>query len=198
MSESPTDVVRGESPLIRVGICAMDAKATSKAMRAILQRLERTQQFEIIIFGNSTILHKPVSEWPTCDCLIAFHSGGFPLDKASQFCELNRHRMFLVNDLASQRLLLDRRLVNAILNLHSIPNPNCLIVSKDGLPSKPINLISPGSPPTIEETKDKITVNGQELEKPFVEKPVNGEDHNIHIYYHSKVSLSSIELKICK
>ena len=173
---------------IKVGICAMDAKAKSKAMRAILQRLEKTQKFEILIFGNQLLLQEPVASWPLVDCLIAFYSGGFPLEKASQYTEMNRHRMFVVNDLASQRLLLDRRLVSAILNLHSIPTPRSLIVSKDGLPSSPINSILPGAPPEIKERKDSILVNGAEVTKPFVEKPANGENHNIHIYYHSKVS----------
>lgn len=30
---------------------------------------------------------------------------------------------------------------------------------------------------------DAIIVNGVVVEKPFVEKPVDGEDHNVHIYY---------------
>ena len=164
-------------------------------MRAILLRLERTNLFEMVPFGNHVISQVPVSEWPKCDCLIAFYSGGFPLDKATQYVELNRHRMFVVNDLAAQRLLLDRRLVSAILNLHSIPTPRCLIVSHDGLPSHPHDVVSPGDPPNVEEFNDKLVVNGTELTKTFVEKPVDGENHNIHVYYHSDVSLHSFKSK---
>lgn len=37
----------------------------------------------------------------------------------------------------------------------------------------------------FEEYEDHIVVGEEIFHKPFVEKPVNAEDHNIHIYYPS-------------
>jgi hypothetical protein len=35
----------------------------------------------------------------------------------------------------------------------------------------------------LREDGDAIIINGTVMEKPFVEKPVDGEDHNVYIYY---------------
>jgi hypothetical protein len=51
----------------------------------------------------------PVEEWPLCDCLLSWHSDGFPLRKAQAYAALRRP--VLVNDVAAQDILLDRRRV---------------------------------------------------------------------------------------
>lgn len=40
-------------------------------------------------------------------------------------------------------------------------------------------------PYEFEETENTLTFNGQTITKPFVEKPVSGEDHDIFVYLHS-------------
>ena len=49
--------------------------------QAIVERLEAYGEFDIRYFGDEAILGRPVSEWPTCDCLLSWHSDGFPLAK---------------------------------------------------------------------------------------------------------------------
>mgnify|MGYP004067231773 CR=1 FL=1 len=92
---------------IIVGVCAMEKKAKSKAMSAILTRLEKFGEFEILVFGDERILREPVEEWPKVDALLSWFSDGFPLAKAEAYAKL--HKPFVVNNLNRQWDLLDRR-----------------------------------------------------------------------------------------
>nr|KAF6486627.1 diphosphoinositol pentakisphosphate kinase 1 [Rousettus aegyptiacus] len=93
-------------PQIIVGICAMTKKSKSKPMTQILERLCRFDYLTVIILGEDVILNEPVENWPSCHCLISFHSKGFPLDKAVAYSKLRNP--FLINDLAMQYYIQDR------------------------------------------------------------------------------------------
>ena len=47
-------------------------------MNHIVERLLRYGEFDVVVFGDDTILNQPVEEWPLCDCLLCWHSGGYP------------------------------------------------------------------------------------------------------------------------
>ena len=70
-----------------------------------MQRLQHPN-LKIITFSEPMILNEPVEEWPICQCLIAFFSMGFPLEKALAYAKLRKP--LLINDLESQYNLLDR------------------------------------------------------------------------------------------
>ncbi|XP_048041022.1 inositol hexakisphosphate and diphosphoinositol-pentakisphosphate kinase 1 isoform X3 [Megalobrama amblycephala] len=169
------DDLEDDSPPERqivVGICCMMKKSKSKPMTQILERLCKFEYITVVIFPEDVILSEPVEKWPLCDCLISFHSKGFPLDKAVSYAKLRNP--LLINDLNMQYYIQDRREVYRILQEEGIDLPRYAVLNRD--PDKPdeCNLV---------EGEDQVEVNGEVFLKPFVEKPVSAEDHNVYIYY---------------
>ncbi|XP_049928554.1 inositol hexakisphosphate and diphosphoinositol-pentakisphosphate kinase 1 isoform X4 [Epinephelus moara] len=164
-----------ESPPERqivVGICAMMKKSKSKPMTQILERLCKFDYINMVIFPEEVILEEPVEKWPLCDCLISFHSKGFPLDKAVEYTKLRNP--LLINDLNMQYFIQDRREVYRILLEEGIDLPRYAVLNRDPDNPEECNLV---------EGEDHVEVNGEVFPKPFVEKPVSAEDHNVYIYY---------------
>ena len=164
---------------IRVGICAMDKKARSKPMGEILSRLDETL-FECVFFGDDLIKNSPVVDWPIVDVLIAFYSSGYPLSKAEEYVKLRRP--FVLNDLEMQWTLKDRRKVYDLLESSGIDVPRHVYMSRDGYVSTGTG-DGNGEGGDLIEHDDHIEVNGVVIHKPFVEKPIDADDHNIAIYY---------------
>lgn len=177
----------------------MDSKARSKPMRNILERLLAfsENEYEVVIFGDNVILEEDIENWPICDILISFYSRGFPLAKAIDYVKLRKP--FCVNDLLMQYTLLDRRLVLLILDSIDVPTPHRIQISRDNGPELPEEVmelvgrdfnIDFSRPLFLQEQNiqieaDLIKTSNKILKKPFVEKPCNGEDHNVYIYYPS-------------
>jgi len=189
----PVSPAGSQQLTVRVGVCAMDKKSRSSAMKEILTRLEAFGEFEIVIFGDRCILDAPVEEWPRVDALISFYSNGFPLAKVEEYAALRKP--FVVNELSEQWTLLDRRLVYKRLQEHNIPVPNHVVVNRNdyvkkgqvrkkpegdevALPDQPTF-----EPKDFNQDEGYVELSGKRIYKPFVEKPANAEDHNIFIYY---------------
>ncbi|QDZ18250.1 histidine phosphatase [Chloropicon primus] len=176
---------------IRVGVCTMDKKAKSKPMIAILTRLNLFADFDILTFGDDLILDKPIEQWPQVDCLVSFYSSGFPLEKAEKYAEMMKEKdpkFMCLNDLKLQHVLHDRRSVYRTLADELIPVTKYIQVTRTPRVVKPATEDSEeevewDDPEGFVETEDSITMNGMTITKPFVEKPIHGEDHNVWIYY---------------
>ncbi|XP_035718716.1 inositol hexakisphosphate and diphosphoinositol-pentakisphosphate kinase 2-like isoform X4 [Vespa mandarinia] len=164
--------LEGEGKQVLVGICAMAKKSQSKPMKEILTRLEEFEYIKIVVFPEEVILKESVEDWPIVDCLISFHSKGFPLDKAINYADLRNP--FIINNLPMQYDIQDRRRVYAILESEGIEIPRYAVLDRDSADPKHHELV---------ESEDHVEVNGVIFNKPFVEKPVSAEDHNIYIYY---------------
>ncbi|KAF5182189.1 Inositol hexakisphosphate and diphosphoinositol-pentakisphosphate kinase vip2 [Thalictrum thalictroides] len=174
---------------IKIGVCVMEKKvkcgseAFSAPMEQILDRLQAFGEFQIIFFGDKVILEDPVESWPICDCLIAFHSSGYPLEKAEAFAALRKP--FVVNELEQQHLLHDRRKVYERLEMYGIPVPSYALVNR-ATPYQELNYFV--------EQEDFVEVHGKRFWKPFVEKPIHADDHRIMIYYPSSAGGGMKEL----
>ncbi|KFK25742.1 hypothetical protein AALP_AA8G153900 [Arabis alpina] len=174
---------------ITIGVCVMEKKVKcgpevfSAPMGQIMDRLQAFGEFEIIHFGDKVILEDPVESWPICDCLIAFHSSGYPLEKVQAYSSLRKP--FLVNELDPQYLLHDRRKVYEHLEMYGIPVPRYACVNRTE-PDQDLDYF-------VEE-EDFVEVKSERFWKPFVEKPVNGDDHSIMIYYPSSAGGGMKEL----
>ena len=145
-------------------------KTKSKPMQEILKRLP-DDVFDITIFGDDCILNKSVEQWPIVEVLIAFYSTNYPTSKALEYVHLRKP--FMVNDLEKDEILKDRRRIYEVLQKEGINVPVHVYCERD----------DPYKENVVEEYDEYIVVNGVQINKPLVEKPVDAEDHNIYIYY---------------
>jgi len=155
---------------ITLGVCCMASKAKSLPMQSILKRLETTGDFAIEVFPEEVILNEPIEDWPKVECLISFASGGFPLDKAIAYCKLVGPRV--INNLEYQKKLCNRVEVYRTLQDWGVPCPNFVCINHLNLDGD-----------QLQENENDIVLNGQKLSKPFVEKPLDGDRHDIWIHY---------------
>ncbi|CAI5944715.1 unnamed protein product [Closterium sp. NIES-65] len=102
-------------------------------------------------------------------------------------------RPYLVNELEPQWLLHDRRKVYAKLEEHGLMMPTYAIVNREGE--------GEGAEEEFEEEEDYVVIAGKRINKPFVEKPVDGgrmgarcDDHSVMIYYPSSAGGGMKEL----
>uniref|UniRef100_A0A803LSV1 Inositol hexakisphosphate and diphosphoinositol-pentakisphosphate kinase n=1 Tax=Chenopodium quinoa TaxID=63459 RepID=A0A803LSV1_CHEQI len=122
---------------VKLGVCVMEKKVKC--------------DFEIILFGDKVILEDPIESWPLCDCLIAFYSTGYPLEKVEAYAALRKYAL----------------------------------VNRD-FPFQEVDYFF--------EEDDYVEVHGERFSKPFVEKPVDGDNHSIMIYYPSSAGGGMKEL----
>lgn len=151
---------------IRLGLCAMDTKLHSKVMREIRCRIDAYDFLDFVHLDEEVMQTDPEC-WPRVDVLLARNSTGY--EKVVKYAKLRKPIM--INDVEAQRQLFDRREVYRILDRWEIPTSKHLCYNHDD----PLH--------TVQEYPDYIVVNGVRIDKPFVEKPVRADDHNVFVYY---------------
>ncbi|CAF4897167.1 unnamed protein product [Rotaria sp. Silwood1] len=189
MSDDQNDFDDNEEDrrFITVGICAQWKKVKAKPMEEILHRLEQFEFIRIIIFSEKMIHESPIEDWPFCHVLISFHSKGFPLAKTQQYARL--HQPFLINDLDKQWDIMDRIKVHEILKDAGIAQPRYGIVRRTMDADGTWKTLS-----VVNEQDDQIEIDNEIFHKPFVEKPVSAENHDVYIYFPSSAGGGSQRL----
>lgn len=82
-----------------------------------------------------------------------------------------------------QEVIKDRRRVYDLLEEMGIDVPRHVYLNRDGYNSTGSGAGNGSNQQELEEFDDHIELNGVIINKPFVEKPVDADDHNIAIYY---------------
>lgn len=160
-----------ERRVLSLGVCCMASKAASQPMQAIIKRLETCCDFSITVFEEEDILNEPPEKWPIVECLIAFSSKGFPLEKCVEYCKLRNPRC--INDVKAQHILCSRVAMYRTMEEANVPCPDHIIVDH-------LNLAEAEE---LVEDDNFIEYRGKKINKPFVEKPEDGDRHDIWIYY---------------
>ncbi|KAM0685659.1 inositol hexakisphosphate and diphosphoinositol-pentakisphosphate kinase, partial [Conglomerata obtusa] len=172
---------------MRIGFCIMEHKLTRPHVQKFIERFNKDLQ--VVVFDQNTILNEPVSNWPPTDFLISFYHTALPLSKVRNYLEL--HKIKCINNLFMQYSLFDRRVIYIILSAIGVTVTEHYFVNRDEVRvnenlreylEKRFDINLKLEKNEIIEHNDYIQINNNILYKPFVEKPVNAENHDIYIY----------------
>lgn len=162
------------APIV-VGIAGMRRKLNSKPLQAMLRHLVALHpNMHIIILDDALMTSVPLNQWPKTDVLLTLYSANFPYHNVLRY--IARHNPVLINNLRMQPTLMDRRLIRRVLKRSAIPVPPAIYFNRsngDSLSQSPTdnyNTVTIFSPSRANTTYT--------MRKPFVEKPVNPEDHS--------------------
>lgn len=162
---------------IVLGVAAIGRKLYSPQMQAILASLRRTNpNFHLILLDDIHMNNQPITQWPIVHVLLTLYSTTFPLRKVLQYVSLRSP--LLINNLHMQRFIMDRRDIRRLLARAAVPIPPA--VSVDRVLGDSVSQTPDGNTLFVHSPSRGCSFT---IEKPFVEKPVDPDDHNIHIYY---------------
>ncbi|GAB0489369.1 hypothetical protein MMPV_000587 [Pyropia vietnamensis] len=211
----------GDRPFM-LGIAALRRKLRHPLMRAFLSALSEALPSGRWVYlpveaddvaggggggGGDARSPPPVADWPDVDVLLAFHSPGFPLSAVSEYAAARQ--VPLVNSLADQVTLRDRSEIWAALVEAGVPTPDLVVRRESAVPT---TTTAPGAAASasadtvhgnvapcsgvVTQDGEWLLVDGiRVLRKPFVEKPLDADDHLCIVYHAGDGGASIIERK---
>lgn len=141
----------------------------------------------IIEIDEGTMRSPLVHTWPISDVVIPLYSSGFPLRNMLRYVSLRSP--LLVNNLHLQPLMQDRRVIRRVLMRAGIPVAKAVVVDRtagdtvmqSGRNGNTLVVMKKSSSHNNSHNRKKKTTTTTKtviMEKPFVEKPVDPEDHS--------------------
>lgn len=166
-----------QHPTIILGVAGVVRKLHSAPMKAIVESIRHVNsRFHVILLDDNLMCTKSVETWPIVDALLALYSPHFPLDRVLQYVALRSP--LLVNNLRVQPLLMDRRDIRQTLANAGVPTPQA--VCADRLNGDIV--FQTGHLLNTLVVQTSTTGTSYTIEKPFVEKPVDPEDHSMFFF----------------
>jgi len=159
---------------VHIGLCTSERRLQSHYFQTFVAALRTVQRFRIYELSDLFIKSTPVEDWPILDCLLVIYSPKLDLSLILSYVE--KCSPYLINDVHFQHLLKNRRLMAETLQAHDIRAP-------------PFYILDPED--EVSEYDDHIVAGNVHVHKPFIEKPLDTEDHSIAIYYTSETGRGS-------
>lgn len=159
--------------IVTVGVIGMRRKLSSKAMRLILASIQSHDSHLVMIeLDEEIVLTKCIQQWPIVDVLVPIYSTFFPLQKVLTYISLRSP--IVINNLSMYVYIQDRRLVRRLLARAHVPTPPAIYANRSA--GDRVFQTGFNGNTLVVVTKSR---NAQfQMEKPFVEKPVDSEDHS--------------------
>lgn len=171
---------------IVIGVVGPERKLKARPMQMLINYLYKENScFRMTFIDEHVYLTVDVHQWPIVDVLLILYAPPFPVAKVLDY--VTKRQVKMVNNLYMQRYMMDRRYVRRVLQRAGVPVPNAVEVDR-------------GNGDWVEwktDAPDEICVCGKDgtrlvMRKPFVEKPVDTEDHSKFILVFNSLSVSQI------
>ena len=147
---------------------------------------QKFKNINFIYFTDKDYFNKiKVEEWPKVDVFLPFNYKNFPVDLVRKYVEINGLGNKIINDLDTQLQFTDRDEIYKILREIGVNTPKSIKVDFDNLKHLKDLTISPD--------QSYIQQNNIKLSKPFIEKPLSSDQHEITIY-HNDIEQSSTKV----
>lgn len=150
-------------------------KLKRPTLRSLIRAIEMLEpSFNLIEIDETMMKTTPVENWPICDVLLTLESPEIPLHEIRQYIRMRCP--LLVNNVFMLPMLKDRRVIRRALARKHVPvTPAIYLNRSDGdIATQPLH--DAGN--TLVVTSRARGGTSYSITKPFVEKPVDPDDHS--------------------